>query len=169
MCPCRWRSLPRIKRISPWSSMNFWRSPLLLSSLIMNVFLNTYSRAMNSWTQMQGGQNWILPKEINANRFFWDSYWLEIWKNQLCPSFGPDGGSAASATENNRSPTLILTHQRNLSRQKESETFFTQWCSWYKDTEHTPRTESSRCFSDLKGLSHEIDFKNFDKNLQNLA
>ena len=22
---------------------------------------------------------------------------------------------------------------------------------------------------DLKGLSHEIDFKNFDKNLQNLA
>jgi hypothetical protein len=23
--------------------------------------------------------------------------------------------------------------------------------------------------NDLKGLSHEIDFKNFDKNLQNLA
>jgi hypothetical protein len=24
-------------------------------------------------------------------------------------------------------------------------------------------------FTSLKGLSHEIDFKNFDKNLQNLA
>jgi hypothetical protein len=22
------------------------------------------------WTLMQSGQNWILPKEINANRFF---------------------------------------------------------------------------------------------------
>ncbi len=26
---------------------------------------------------MQGGKNWILPKQINANRFFWDSHWLE--------------------------------------------------------------------------------------------
>ncbi len=30
---------------------------------------------------MQGGKNWILPKEMNANRFFWDSHWL-----QFCPS-----------------------------------------------------------------------------------
>jgi hypothetical protein len=29
---------------------------------------------------MQGGKNWILPKETNANRFFGDSRWLEIWK-----------------------------------------------------------------------------------------
>ncbi len=28
-----------------------------------------------------GRQNQILPKEIKANRFFWDSHWLEIWKN----------------------------------------------------------------------------------------
>jgi hypothetical protein len=29
----------------------------------------------------------ILPKEINANRFFWDSHGLEIRKHlQLCPS-----------------------------------------------------------------------------------
>ncbi len=55
--------------------------------------------AMNSWSQMQGGQNWILPIEINANQFFWDSRWLEIWKNQLCPFMGPNGGSAASASE----------------------------------------------------------------------
>jgi hypothetical protein len=24
-----------------------------------------------------GGKNWILPKEMNANRFFWDSHWQE--------------------------------------------------------------------------------------------
>jgi hypothetical protein len=30
---------------------------------------------------MQEGKNWILPKEMNANRFFWDSHWLEIWKS----------------------------------------------------------------------------------------
>jgi hypothetical protein len=28
---------------------------------------------------------------------------------------------------------------------------------------------SSKIIDLLKGLSHEIDFKNFDKNLQNLA
>ncbi len=30
----------------------------------------------------------------------------------------------------------------------------------------TPQTAPTRI---LKGLSHEMDFKNFDKNLQNLA
>ncbi len=44
---------------------------------------------------MLGGKNWILPKEINANRFFWDSHWLEIWSNHLCPSMGPNVGSEA--------------------------------------------------------------------------
>jgi hypothetical protein len=45
---------------------------------------------------MQGGKNWILPKEKSANRFFWDSHWLEIWSNMhLCPSMGPNGGSVA--------------------------------------------------------------------------
>jgi hypothetical protein len=32
---------------------------------------------------------------MNANRFFQDSHWLEIWKNDLCPSMGPNGGSVA--------------------------------------------------------------------------
>jgi hypothetical protein len=50
---------------------------------------------MNGRFQMQGGKNWILPKEINANRFFWDSHWLEIWSNHFCPSMGPNGGSVA--------------------------------------------------------------------------
>jgi hypothetical protein len=44
---------------------------------------------------MQGGKNRILPKEMDANRFFWDSHWLEIWSNHFCPSMGPNGGSVA--------------------------------------------------------------------------
>ncbi len=44
---------------------------------------------------MQGGKNWILPKLMNANQFFWNSHWLEIWSNNLCPSMGPNGGSVA--------------------------------------------------------------------------
>ncbi len=50
---------------------------------------------MNGKFQMQGGKNRILPKEMNANRFFWDSHWLEIWSNHFCPSMGPNGGSVA--------------------------------------------------------------------------
>ena len=46
--------------------------------------------------QMQGGKNWIFPKEMNANRFFWDSHWLEIWSNHFCPSMGLNGGSVAA-------------------------------------------------------------------------
>ncbi len=49
---------------------------------------------------MQGGKNWILPKEINANRFFCDSHWLEIWSNHLCPSMTPNGGSVAMDSAN---------------------------------------------------------------------
>ncbi len=44
---------------------------------------------------MHGGKNMFLPKEMNANRFFWDSHWLEIWSNHLCPSMVPNGGSMA--------------------------------------------------------------------------
>jgi hypothetical protein len=51
---------------------------------------------MNGRSQMQGGKNWILLKEINTNRFFWDSHWLEIWSNPFFPSMGPNGGSVAT-------------------------------------------------------------------------
>ncbi len=51
---------------------------------------------MNGRIQMQGGKNWILPKQVNANRFFWDSHWLEIWSNHFCPSMGLNGGSVAT-------------------------------------------------------------------------
>jgi hypothetical protein len=50
---------------------------------------------MNGRFQMQGSKNWILPKEMNANRFFWDSHWLESWSNHFSPSMGPNGGSVA--------------------------------------------------------------------------
>jgi hypothetical protein len=51
---------------------------------------------MNGIIQMQGGKNWILPKYINANRFFWDSHWLEILSNHFWPSMGPNGVSVAT-------------------------------------------------------------------------
>jgi hypothetical protein len=50
---------------------------------------------MNGRFQMQGGKNWFLPKEMNANRFFCDFHWLEIWSNHFYPSMGPNGGSVA--------------------------------------------------------------------------
>jgi hypothetical protein len=50
---------------------------------------------MSGRFQMQGGKNWILPKEINANRFFWDSL-AGNWSNHVCPSMGPNGGSVAT-------------------------------------------------------------------------
>jgi hypothetical protein len=50
---------------------------------------------MNGRFQMQGGKNWIFATKMNANRFFWDSHWLEIWSNHFCPSMRPNGGSVA--------------------------------------------------------------------------
>ncbi len=41
---------------------------------------------MKRRSPIQGGINWILPKEIIANMFFWDSHWLKIWLNHLFPS-----------------------------------------------------------------------------------
>jgi hypothetical protein len=54
---------------------------------------------MNGIFQMQGGKNWFLPKEMNANRFFWDSHWLEIWSNNFYPSMGLNGGSVATDSD----------------------------------------------------------------------
>jgi hypothetical protein len=39
-------------------------------------------------SKIQEGKNWILPKETNANQFFW----LEIWKDHVYPSMEPNGG-----------------------------------------------------------------------------
>jgi hypothetical protein len=46
---------------------------------------------------MKEYKNWFFPKEINANRFFGDSHWLEIWKNHFCPSIGPPNGGRVAA------------------------------------------------------------------------
>ncbi len=73
---------------------------------------------MNRWSQIQGGQSWILPKEINANRFFWDSYWLESGK----PLYGTEwrergymNSGKYEGVENVKltfgQPFLALTHQ----------------------------------------------------------
>jgi hypothetical protein len=61
---------------------------------------------MNGRFQMQGGKNWILPKYINANRFFWDSHWLEIWSNHFCPSMGLNGGSVATDSDGETEKTV---------------------------------------------------------------
>ena len=67
---------------------------VLLWDWMEGAWLWTHRRYdMDGRSQMQGGKKWILPKEINANRFFWHSLWLEIWKNHSCPSMGPNGGS----------------------------------------------------------------------------
>ncbi len=66
-----------------------WETGLQLQSSLQRRY------NMNGRSQIQGGKNWILPKEMNANRFFWDSHWLKIWPNHFFPSMGPNGGSVA--------------------------------------------------------------------------
>ncbi len=71
---------------------------------------------MNGIFQMQGGKNWILPKELNANGFFWDSHWLEIWSNHFCPTMGPNGGSVAMDSVGQLSTNIfsLTVHFLNL-------------------------------------------------------
>ncbi len=57
---------------------------------------------------MQGGKNWFLTKEMNANRFFWDSHWLEIWSNHFYPSMGPNGGSVAMDSQQRTAEAQFL-------------------------------------------------------------
>jgi hypothetical protein len=69
---------------------------------------------MNVRSQMQGGKNRILPKAINANRFYRDSHWLEIWKNHFCPSLGPNGVSVAMDSADGRfHPVLFVLRGSN--------------------------------------------------------
>ncbi len=52
--------------------------------LIPEVLFNKQRQYdMNGRSQMQGGKNWILTKEIKANRFFSASHGLEILKKPL--------------------------------------------------------------------------------------
>jgi hypothetical protein len=65
---------------------------------------------MNERSQMQRGKNWILPKEINENRFFRDSHWQEFWKKHLCPSMGPNGGIVAMDSVHVEPPVVDEIH-----------------------------------------------------------
>ncbi len=74
---------------------------------------------MNGRFQMLGGKNWILPKEMNANRFFWASHWLEIWSNHLFPSMGPNGGIVAmDSVVNCDNPATLFQLQGGSVRQR---------------------------------------------------
>ncbi len=62
---------------------------------------------MNGRFQMQGGKNWFLPKEMNANRFFWDSHWLEIWSNTFIPLWDRMEGAWLWTLESNPGPPAL--------------------------------------------------------------
>jgi hypothetical protein len=66
---------------------------------------------MNGRFQMQGGKNRFLQKEMNANRFFWDSHRLEIWSNHFYPSMGPNGGSVAMDSVDRIPPFPLMLGQ----------------------------------------------------------
>jgi hypothetical protein len=71
---------------------------------------------------MVGGLNRLLPKEINANRFFWDSHWLEIWSNHFCPSMGPNGGNVAMDSVRTHIAWKNTYERSSLSLDEESGT-----------------------------------------------
>ncbi len=63
---------------------------------------------------MQGGKNWILPQEMNANRFFWDSNWLEIWPNHIFPSMGLNGLWTLSAFCEHDEQSFTVARRKDL-------------------------------------------------------
>jgi hypothetical protein len=50
-------------------------------SHFLRFFVTPESHLIEREIANAGRKNWILPQEMNANRFFWDSHWLEIWSN----------------------------------------------------------------------------------------
>ncbi len=54
-----------------------------LFSIHVNLLQRQYD--INGRFQMSEGNNGIFPKEMKANRFFWDSNWLEIQVKPLIP------------------------------------------------------------------------------------
>ncbi len=79
---------------------------------------------------MQGSPNWILPDEINANRFFWDSCWLEIWKNHLCPSMVLNGGSVAMDSGFCRKRSMQTSSSETLIGWKSVKTTYAPVWDW---------------------------------------
>ncbi len=52
---------------------------------VTGTFPSSAEAVRHERSQMQGGKNWILPKERYAKRFFWDSHWLQICKHHYVP------------------------------------------------------------------------------------
>jgi hypothetical protein len=104
-----------------------WSRKCTLIIDVFKVFLRVRQHRrydMKGGYQMQGGKNWILPKEINANRFCWDSYWLEIWKNHLRPSMGSKGGSKAM---DSGWVTKVLNRKKRMGNTARQVGYGTRW------------------------------------------
>ncbi len=94
---------------------------------------------MNGRFQMQGGKNRVLPKEMNVNRFFWDSHWLEIWSNHFCPSMGPNGGSMAMDMVRSANGDADQIRSANYKPYLISRIFFLFGPRLYLRSEHSVR------------------------------
>jgi hypothetical protein len=110
---------------------------------------------MNGRFQMQGGKNWFLPKEMNANRFFWDSHWLEIWSNHFYPSMGPNGGSVAMDSGKQRGKLgLVWINRKKISQIINDYLYLPFFGPSIADwLEHRPLF----CFLNFKGTSYGSD------------
>ncbi len=97
-------------REGPWPKSIQWVFDSAERKAIVKIYCQFPEAVdMNRRFQMQGGKNWFLPKEMNANRFFWDSHWLEIWSNHFYPSMGPNGGSVAMDSAQMELPSAPLS------------------------------------------------------------
>jgi hypothetical protein len=113
---------------------------------------------MNGRFQMQGGKNWFLPKEMNANRFFWDSHWLEIWSNHFYPSMGPNGGSVAM--DSGRQQMLGYMQQQGCQEEQGHQQRKGRKKSIHTSNRRMPATapaNSSRNASNHKDAGNSVD------------
>jgi hypothetical protein len=109
--------------------------PLCRFTVIGYSFQRRYE--MNGRSQMQGGKNWILLKELNANRFFWDSHSGNLEK-PLMYLYG----------------TELRECGYGLSRKE-----------WRQESRAFTMYNFVHTKGSLKGLSHEIfDFRFFSWN-----
>jgi hypothetical protein len=93
---------------------------------------------------------------MNANRFFWDSHWLEIWSNHFYPSMGPNGGSVAmdsGESVNFMTPSLESPGQwSNNSPQSHSD--------WIDNNIHSPPNSfQQHPFQQQQQLQQQQQFK----------
>ncbi len=66
-------------------------------------------------------------------------------------------------------PMVINVRCIVINHRKTASMYFSICRDREAELEVSKQNISNKCNCGLKGLSHEIDFKNFDKNLQNLV